>query len=446
VSNALALASVTAVLKDLLDNAVIDQSISESVGGPVTVSALPPDRIDTGEEETARLNLFLYHVAPNGALRNVDLPSANSRGQRLTNPPLALDLHYLLTAYGAQDFEAEILLGYAMQLLHETPVLAREAIRHALAPPSPVDGGILPPALGALAASDLADQPELVKVSPHQMGSEEVSRLWTAFQAKYRPSAAYVATVVLIRSEEPTRGTLPVLTRGEADPATGRDRGVVVQPSLVPPFPALIAAAPPAEQPAIRMGEPLTLSGRHLDGDTVAARFVHVRTGEELELEAEPGGTEAGFQVILPPDPPAGPLPPDSPLDPERWRAGVYAVSAVVRRTGSPDRETNPLSVVLAPRLDAISAATGAGGSVTVTVEVSPPVHAGQRARLVVGTEEVPVDAAPGSPTSTLDFTSTALLSGDQWVRLRVDEAESLLVDRSVRPPAFDPSQRVSVP
>src|SRR3712207_763671 len=122
-SNALAIASVTAVLKDLLDNALIDDSISATVGGPVTVDTLAPDRIETGEEEKAQLNLFLYHVMPNPAWRNVGLPSRDGNGGRLTNPPLALDLYYLLTAYGQQDFHAEILLGYAMQVLHETPVL-----------------------------------------------------------------------------------------------------------------------------------------------------------------------------------------------------------------------------------------------------------------------------------------------------------------------------------
>src|SRR5215207_10690484 len=176
-SNALALASVTAVLKDLLDNALIDDSLSATVGS-VAVDALAPDRIETGQEEKAQLNLFLYHVTPNPGWRNVGLPSQDGNGGRLSNPPLALDLHYLLTAYGQQDFQAEILLGYAMQVLHETPVLTRGAIRNALASPSPVGGGILPPGMQALAASDLAEQVELIKIAPQPMSTEETSKLW----------------------------------------------------------------------------------------------------------------------------------------------------------------------------------------------------------------------------------------------------------------------------
>lgn len=445
-SNALALASVTAVLKDLLDNALIDRSVSAAVGGSVAVSVLAPDRIETGENESARLNLFLYQVAPNAALRNAELPALDARGRRTSNPPLALDLHYMLTAYGAQDFEAEILLGYAMQVLHETPVLGREAIRNSLLAPAPVDGAILPPALAALAAADLAEQIELVRIAPHQLNTEEVSKLWTAFQAKYRPSTAYVASVVLIESALPARSPLPVLTRGAPLAGTGRDRGVVVQAGLVPPYPALAAAEPPHAQAVIRMGEVLTLTGHHLEGDALAARCTHVRSGAELELAALPGAAAGRFQVRMPPDPPAGPVAAGSPLNPANWQAGVYAVAAVVRRAGEPDRVSNALPLVLAPRLDGIAAAAGAGGAVTVTLDVSPPVRRMQRARLLVGEQDVAAAPLAAESADSLEFTSTGLPSGNQWLRLRVDEAESLLVDRSTSPPSFDPSQQVAIP
>ena len=151
--NALAIAAVTAVLKDLLNNGLIDHNVTGAVGGNVTVSALPPDRVFApGTQEGNQLNLFLYQVAPNIGWRNVGLPSRDERGERLSNPPLALDLHYLLTAYGAEDLHAELLLGYAMQLLHETPVLTRKSIRTALQP-SPFNGAILPRARGSISAS-----------------------------------------------------------------------------------------------------------------------------------------------------------------------------------------------------------------------------------------------------------------------------------------------------
>ena len=41
-SNALAIAGVSAVLKDLLNNGLIDHDISGTVGGPVTVTSSRP--------------------------------------------------------------------------------------------------------------------------------------------------------------------------------------------------------------------------------------------------------------------------------------------------------------------------------------------------------------------------------------------------------------------
>ena len=123
-SSPLAIAAVTAVLKDLLNEGLINNDLAQV--GSFSVSATPPDRITTGDTEPNRLNWFLYQVTPNPGWRNEGLPSFASQGGRLTNPPLALDLHYLLTAYGHVDLNAEILLGYAMELLHDTPVLTRE--------------------------------------------------------------------------------------------------------------------------------------------------------------------------------------------------------------------------------------------------------------------------------------------------------------------------------
>ena len=145
-SSALAIAGVSAVIKDLLDSGLIDGQITDTMGQGVTVSVVAPDSIALGNDAAPRLNLFLHQVTPNPGWRNVGLPGFDGSGrQRIGNPPLALDLHYLLTAYGSSDLHAEVLLGYAMQLMHETPVLARNAIRKALNPPaSPVNGrGVL---------------------------------------------------------------------------------------------------------------------------------------------------------------------------------------------------------------------------------------------------------------------------------------------------------------
>ncbi len=196
--SALTIASVTAVLKSRIEDGLADRGVSASIGADATVSALAPDRIPVGEEERPRVNLFLYQVTPNSGLRAKGGQSNGGDG-RQPNNALALDLHYLLSAYGAQDFQAEILLGYALQLLHGTPVVKSEAIRTALAAQSSTeDGRVVSPSVAALRASGLPDLIDEVVITPQFLDTESLSRLWSALQTHLRPSAAYRVSLVLI--------------------------------------------------------------------------------------------------------------------------------------------------------------------------------------------------------------------------------------------------------
>lgn len=438
-SSPLAIAGVTAVLRNLLDDSLIRANVSGSTGSKVTVTALPPDviKID-GVNAQSQLNLFLHQVTPNAAWRNAGLPSRDDRGARLSNAPLALDLHYLLTAYGAEELHAEILLGYAMQVLHETPILDRQAIRDALAGGT-LDTSILPTALQALSASDLADQVELIKITPSALTSEEMSRLWSALQAHYRPTAAYQASVVLIEARKATRSALPVLTRGARDPVTHRERGITAGASLLPPFPAIISIELPDGQVAARLGDTITLRGHHLDGTGLIVRFEHPRRADPIEIAVGASADPAQVSVAVPSTAQAA-------ID---WPAGAWSVTVAVTRPGESDaRTTNALPVLLAPRLDlGTSTATrdGATGAVTVHLVFDPQARPGQKVALNAGGREaLPADVT--TQTGSLDFVFPQLASGPQWIRLRVDGADSLLVDRSTTPPTFDGSQRLVIP
>jgi hypothetical protein len=211
-SNALSIVAVTAVLKDLLENGLVSDSITASVGD-VLVTAIPPDLIKVGSDERAQLNLFLYQVTQN---RNVDWISQEFRtrhssinssinsinkNQRSVNPPLALDLHYLLTAYGAKDFQAELLLGYAMQLLHRTTVISSELIANALKTAATSNTtSLISQALAGVSVSALVEQLGQIKLSPEFLNMEDSSKIWSALQTHYRPSISYQASMVLIES------------------------------------------------------------------------------------------------------------------------------------------------------------------------------------------------------------------------------------------------------
>src|SRR5262249_54278184 len=125
---------------------------------------------------------------------------------------------------------------------------------------------------------------------------------------------------------------------------------------------------------------------------------------------------------------------------------GMYAVSVSIQKAGQPDRTTNALPLLLAPRITIAPdpAARDANGSVTLTINCRPEVRLEQRTALLLGDREVL--AGPRAPTTdSLTFVVTSAPVGDSWVRLRVDGVDSLLVDRTKTPPVFDPTQKVTI-
>ena len=201
-SDYLAVAGVSVVLKWFLTNALTAAGGPASIyGNAASVSVMPPDIVLGTGEEPVRLNLFMYYSSIDPAFRNSRLPAYDSQGNRLTNPPLALDLHYLMSAYGPGEFDSEILLGWAMQQFQETPIFSRAAIQNWLA----AAAGSPSPSVEvkAVALTTLPFQFESIKVTPASLTNDEISQLWMAFSTHYRATTAYRASVVLITETQP---------------------------------------------------------------------------------------------------------------------------------------------------------------------------------------------------------------------------------------------------
>lgn len=437
-SSALAIAGVTAVLRDLLDNGLIDHDATASLGVSISVSIGPPDRVipTNGGTEATQLNLFMYQVTPNTGWRNEGLPSRDTSGsQRLTNAPLALNLHYLISAHASEELHGEILLGYAMQFLHETPVLSRKAIKKALSP-SPIGGGsTLTSAMKALADSGLENQIEQIKITPEYLNTEEISKLWTATQSHLRPTAAYMASVVLIEATQPTRSPLPVLTRGSVDQVTHRERGVIVEPGLVPPLPMLDAVVPDKSQPVAQLDVMIELQGNNLDAEPPTDRTVRL-TNDRFQVDQK-----------INPDTPVSPKISATSVpftiaktDADKFPVGVYSVSVQLIPLGEDNlRETNLLAMTLAPKITKLSPSPLHNGD-TLHVEFLPSLREGQQAVLVVGQQEFLPQTPATFPAPALDFNLTNVSASPpsgSMVRLRIDGIESPIIDRSTTPPTF---------
>ena len=417
-SNSLAIAAVTATLRNLLNQVAQPLPFdpdpdADLVDAECTTRA--PDRARKDEEKT-QLNLFLYQTATNPALRNADMPQRTRPGE-ISPPPLALNLYYLLTAYGRgfDELLAQRVMGRAMSLLHD----------HAVLLPGEIEL--------ALPASDLGQQIDRVRIVPHTLGGEELSKLWSVFQTPYRLTTAYQVSVVLIDSARVTRAALPVL---------GREVGARATP--VPAFPTLERLLLPSPvQPAARIGvtvpaiagDQIRLLGHDLDGDQAQVRFSHPLLSAPNQINvAGPNATQIAVTL---------------PAQPAAWPAGTYSVSArVIRAAPAKDNTTSALPLAIAPRL--IGGLPGPyarnpQGEITVNLSVSPQILPGQRVSFFVGSREVPVKS-PAAATSTLAITVDDLTPGNHMVRLRVDGVDSLVVDYSADPPsAFDNSQRITV-
>lgn len=432
-SNALALAGVTAVLKDLIDTGLVDHQVVDAMGAGVTVSAMAPDTVPlTGTEAGPRINLFLHQVTHNAAYRNVDLPSRNGRGSRTSNPPLALDLHYLLTAYGMADLEAEVLLGYALQLLHENPVLGREQIRTAL-DPAPVSGAILPSVYQALRSADLAEQVEMLKLTPASLSTEEMSRLWSALQAHYRPTTAFQVSVVLIQPQRPVASPLPVLRRG------AQDQGVVVTPGLVPPYPTLLSAIVPAHATpsVLRLGEAFELRGHHLGGTQRSLVLRNDRFGVFNELLLPDGDDDSLVTAVVP-------------MAPTAWPVGLYRAELNVLRPGdTTPRTSNVLPLAVAPAITSfppLVMVRSAANVLSLTVGCAPVLRVGQQVSLLMDSREAAaLPFSADTAQASFEFADAPQAGGTPLLRLKVDGIESVVVDRSAVPPVFF-DHRITLP
>jgi hypothetical protein len=426
VSDSLAIAAVTTTLRNLLD-----AGLNADVSG-TTITTRPLDRARQGINGN-QINLFLYHTVPNAAWRNMDIPWKVRPGET-GQPPLPLILYYLVTAFYGEDEDSvdtttdanrilgsHRLLGRAMSILHDHPLLDNAAIN-----------SILP-------SDDLLEHPydqlERVRITPQPLSLDEMYKLWGGFQTQYRLSAAYELSVVLIESVRPARAPLPVLRRGS------QDQGVFTQPGLSP---TLFEVRLPNGKPAAELGDTLELRGTNLDAGNLTARMEHTLLEVPIDLAPLPGATFDTLRVQLP----------DTSVDPNvpsLWPGGIYTLSILVQKPSLPVWTSNAIPFALAPQITLLtpSGGTAPAGDLNVSLECIPQIRAEQRATLLFGDRQVQPGSltTPADPTapSTLAFLIENIGEGVYVLRLRVHGVDSIPVDFSATPPAFAASQKVTI-
>lgn len=399
-SNSLAIAATTTTLRSLLFQGVRNEL------GSGSVTARPLDKA-RGNNDGNQINLFLYHAAVSGAWRNMDMPHQGKAGE--TSPfPLGLELYYLVTAYGENDndIQSHRLLGQAMSVLHDHTVLSPAEIELATRPNE---------ADSALFSSDLHRQIERIRLVLLKLSFDEISHIWRPFQAQYRISAAYQASIVLIEGGLPVKTPLPVLRRGS------EDRGAIAVAALPP---TLLEISLPNRKPSAEVGDIVVIRGDLLEGD-LTVRFRSVLSDAEIEIAPLSDRTMNELRVQLP-----------ETLD---WVSGLYTVSVVDRASVS-GWATNDLPIALAPKVTTVDPRTAPSGDVTLTLACTPEVRSTQRISLLWGDREIPPETI-----SPLSFRIPNAQPGNYIVRLRVDRVDSIPVNFGARPLQFAENQTVRI-
>jgi hypothetical protein len=138
---------------------------------------------DTGSLSTT-LSLFLYRITIDEYLRNAGRRNDLQDGSH----PLSVDLHYLMIVW-ANNAEAEhTIMTWAMRQLQMRPLLDLSSL-------SPE---------GGWSAEDS------VQIVPEELSTEDLMRIWDAFEAHYRLTVSYTARVVRVDTDS-TPDTLPVV-------------------------------------------------------------------------------------------------------------------------------------------------------------------------------------------------------------------------------------------
>lgn len=127
------------------------------------------------------ISLFLYRVAVNGARRN--LPSTVGPNGERFRPALPLDLHYIASAFAQTAVKQQRLLGWAVRLLEDVPILPAGLLNNY--GPEP----------------DIFKPSETVEVILESLNLQDWNNLWSAIKTNPPSlSVGYVARMIGIES------------------------------------------------------------------------------------------------------------------------------------------------------------------------------------------------------------------------------------------------------
>lgn len=182
-------------LRRLLEGAYPDGLVSEGgVATSVTFEVLRGQ--DFPATAAPALTLFLHRIQVDGNRSLHSRPGPGGLGHR---PQLGVELHLLLTAWANTAAMQHVLLGWAMRVLADYPILP---------------AGLLDPT-----GAGVFHQDESLQLRPADLSGDELARLWDHLGDRFEVSVPYVLAGLQLDSEREVGGELVVethLRHGEA--------------------------------------------------------------------------------------------------------------------------------------------------------------------------------------------------------------------------------------
>jgi hypothetical protein len=171
-ANVLAVHSVGNSLMTYLKNAY-PKPLKDDI--PFDFKMTSTGELAEGPDPQNTLTLLLFRVTQNEHQRT--RTTANDRPG--ANPPLAIDLHFLLTAWADNSLAEQTVLTWAMREIQMHPMLDNSA-------------------LSPEAEWGPADMVQLI---PAELTAEELFRIWDLLQPRYHLSVSYIARVVRVDTD-----------------------------------------------------------------------------------------------------------------------------------------------------------------------------------------------------------------------------------------------------
>src|SRR2546430_7690930 len=153
------------------------EAVSQAMIGVLKAAPLPPE-FSTLEIKSYRpadfsdeppnpgISLYLYRISVNTVRRTLPRP-VDQNGNR-HRPALPIDLHYLLTPWATSAETQQILLGWSMRVLEDTPLLSSELLN-----------------------PDVFLPDETVEIVSEPLPLQDIINIWDAITPNLPHSAAY---------------------------------------------------------------------------------------------------------------------------------------------------------------------------------------------------------------------------------------------------------------